>query len=258
MGSGATFPYVALPAPVDRRMQLGPFPSARDGLRFLAYAASGAVVIPFFGAVAWLPFLGGALLLTTVPIDGTPLDLELARRFTHWRRSRIPVEESMSQIRRTRGAIAEVGPGVEVAVLRCRGGPIAFLPPPQLRLRFEQFREALRSLEGGLVLATSGVPVDPTPLRPTIPGRNPGEASAAAGYSEMVGLVCRRRAQRRIYALQWDATPSAGDASRLERRINELSGRLALLGVEPERLRGRELTGALRRFGFAGALGGSP
>ena len=53
MGAGATFPDVALPVAIGRRMRLGPFPSARDALRFLAYATAGAVVIPFFGAIAW-------------------------------------------------------------------------------------------------------------------------------------------------------------------------------------------------------------
>ena len=256
MGAGATFPDVALPVAIGRRMRLGPFPSARDALRFLAYATAGAVVIPFFGAIAWLPFLGAGFLLTVVPIDGTPLDLELARRVSHWHRSTIPIESPMTPIRRSRGAVVEVGTGAEVAVLRCRGKPIAFLPPEQLRQRFDAFRELLRSTDGGIVLATAGVPVDPTPFRPTIPHGEDGETRAARAYSEMVGLLCRRRSQRRIYVLQWDATALTGGTSRLEHRLGELAARLGHLGVEPERLAGRELTGALHRFGFANATRG--
>lgn len=258
MEATATFPYVALPAPTDRRMRLGPFPSARDGLRFLAYAIAGAAVIPLYGAVGWLPFLGAGFLLTAIPIDGRPLDLELARRISQWHRAQSPTGRRMTPVRRIRETVFETGAGVQVAVLRCRGGPIAFLPPEQLRQRFDAFRELLRTVDGGIVLATTGVPVDPAPFRPTIPQGAGGELTAALAYAEMVDLLCRHRCQRRIYALQWEAATLAGGPSRLEHRLGELSARLAHLGVEPERLSDAELAGAFGRFGFANATRGSP
>src|ERR1700688_4681805 len=62
VGSSGIPVVVGLPESLDRRMRLGPFPSARHALKFAAYAAVGGSVAAILGVVLTIPLLGGRFL----------------------------------------------------------------------------------------------------------------------------------------------------------------------------------------------------
>ena len=235
----------------ERRLRFGPFPSVGDALRFVSYAATGALVIPWLGTWAWLPIVGAGFLLVVWQPGGIALDVALWARFTWWERALTPWENGVStEARRGRQGTVRIGDGYQVAVTKCTGRPIAFLPPEELQQKFRLYREMLRSLKAGIVLIGVGLPVD---ARPWIP--SPGDAEGAdrearAGYAEMVNVLCRHRRQRRVYLLQWTAEGEEGADTRLEERVDSLTEHLARLGVAPVRLHGPALGAALVRFGW--------
>lgn len=251
MGAHLSSVSIPLPAPVDRRVRFGPFPSVGDALRFVAYGAVGAVLIPAFGPLLWLPVLGVGFLLTVVQVGGRSLDRVVAARLAAWERALRPVEATMSSTAHdARAGIVGIAPGAEATVLRCRGRPIAFLPPEELRRIFEQYREILRSIEGGIVVVAVGVPIHPEPWVPRAPPVGREDVAAQVAYVEMLRLLLRRRTERRIYVLSWGRRSDAAGREELGRRTEALRDRLATLGVRPERLEGASLAAAVRRFGW--------
>ncbi len=252
---------IPLPERIDRRMRFGPFPSVRDALRFVAYAAVGALVIPWAGAWAWLPVLGVAALLTIWHPDGTAVD-ERIGAYVRWelRTHREVATVSASGSRANLGDTVRLGSGMHVAVLKCGGSPVAFLPPEELLRRFRDYRDLLRTSSGGIALASVGTPIDARPWLPPEAGSDRPDRPARSAYSEMVQLLCARRRHRRVYVLLWEPPVRPGDASRLNDRVRALRQRLSALGSEPVRLRDRALTAALRRFGWGEAErgGGGP
>lgn len=252
MASGEIRPdRIPLPERIDRRMRFGPFPTVRDALRFVAYAAVGALVIPWIGPWAWLPVVGGAFLLTVWHPEGTAVD----QRFAAYVRWAVRTHREVDEVRRTSarvepGDTVRLASGVRVAVLKCAGSPVAFLPPDELLRRFRAYRDLLRGSEGGIVLASVGTPIDARPWLPTRGEAGRPDAPARAAYAEMVQLLCAGRRRRRVYVLLWEPAARLGGASRLGDRVRAIRQGLATLGAEPVRLRDRALTAALRHFGW--------
>lgn len=245
---------VPLPERIDRRMRFGPFPTVRDALRCVAYAAVGALVIPWAGTWAWLPVVGVSFLVTAWHPDGTAVDERIAANVRWALRTHREVRVvSGPSARAGVGDTVRLVSGIRVAVLRCAGSPVAFLPPEELLRRFREYRDLLRGSEGGIVLAAVGTPIDARPWLPSsLEGDRPDTAARGA-YSEMVQLLCTRRRRRRVYVLVWESTVRSMGVSQLSDRIQALRRGLSSLGAEPTLLRDRALTAALRHFGWAEA-----
>src|ERR1700730_9474316 len=97
------FDAVALPAPLDRRMRLGPFPSARDALKFLGYVAVGILAATLATPAAWVPFLVVGFVLSVHKTDGKGFDDRLVD-YVRWSwRTRSP--------RIVRAGVAPSAPG---------------------------------------------------------------------------------------------------------------------------------------------------
>lgn len=246
-------PVVELPERLDRPLRLGPFPSARAAIKFVGYAAVGAVLVPVVGALAWLPFLGVGTLVALWQPGGAPVD-ERAVGFVRW------------AVRRLREADVTVAPtggrrtAVRLAagflgVVRVGGIPLAYLPPGDLAARFDTYRELLKTCDGRLVVAATRAPIHPVPFVPAEPSPGGPEAAARAGYRELVEVIVRRRQRRQVYL--GVAVDGAGvDAvQRLESQLGSVGERLRTLGLRPVRLRDRALAEAVRRLGIVGVEG---
>lgn len=245
-------PVVPLPERLDRRLRLGPFASARDALRFVTYSAVGAVVAPFTSPYVWLLFVAGGFAACVVRSDGRAFD-ERGAAFLRWK-----LRAGFGNGRMTRAAVRRsVGSGLVavgssrlVAILRSGGTPVTYLPPAELARRFEQFRDLLRSVKGGLGLLIASSPMASGPVLPRTPSDGRGDGAARAGYVELVTLLCRRRQVRRVYlALAVERTGAEG-ISDLEQRVASLTERLGALGLRVVRLRDSRLRDAARRWGW--------
>jgi hypothetical protein len=240
---------VPLPRRLDRRMRLGPFPSARDAMRFAGYAAAGTVALPLGGAVAWLPVLGGAFLLAVYRPDGKGLD-DRARDYLRYR---------VRRHRRTALDGRRASPSVDcvrlpgpylAAIVEAGGIPTRFLPPSDARELFDRYRSTLRSLSGGLVVDVGVVPVPASDFRlPAAEPTAPGERAARAGYDEMVRLLVRRRRRRRVLLTVFVPLNGPEAPGRLDAEVAQLTGHLAALGTEPLRLTGPALRSGLASAG---------
>jgi hypothetical protein len=246
-------PVVSLPERLDRRLRLGPFESARDALKFVTYAAAGAIVVPFTSPYLWLVFVGGGFALCVVRSDGQSLD-ERAVACLLWRlrtaRGGLFVTAGTPPSVARHGIVA-IGPGRYLAVLRTGGTPITYLPPAELARRFELYRDLLRSSGNGLMFLVTASAMRPGPVLPgTVDAASP-DHPAHDGYSELVGLLCRRRQLRRVYLALVNERTGPDGISDLEARVETLTDRLTKLGVRPARLRDRHLTDAARRWGWS-------
>lgn len=249
-------PRVGLTTTAERRLRFGPFPSVADAMRFAGYAVAGALVIPWLGALAWLPILALGFLLTVWQPGGIALDHRLVAWVAWWERALQPWEERMTpRSRSVRGATARVDPGYLVTVVKCAGRPIAFLPPQELHQRFEQYRSLLRTLDSGVVMVGVGLPVDARPwVPPKVEEEEREDLPARTGYAEMVGVLCRHRQRRRVYVLLWSPEADADALTRLEERTGAVTQQLEALGVTPTRLEGSALGASLTRFGWNEAV----
>ncbi|MHB1435095.1 MAG: hypothetical protein ACYCPN_04525 [Thermoplasmata archaeon] len=242
---------IGLPERIDRPLKLGPFPSARDAVKGLAYVLVGALLIPIAGLWGWLPMIGVGLLVGLVRVDGVPLDTGLYRRARRrWRR-----DERLARHRIPPGDPAELRwltlpMGRKVGIVRAEGTPLAFLPPAELRARFAVYRELLLDCGVGGVLIGSTLPITPTALRPGRRSVGEREGAVRDSYAELLRLLCERRRHRRVYLALW--TPETGpDAlTQLDARLAAVEERFRALGASPRRLAGEELTRAARRFGW--------
>ncbi len=245
-------PVVALPQPVDRRLRLGPFASARDAVKFACYAAAGALLAPFVTPYAWLPVVAVGFLVSAWRPEGEALD----ERVAHWATWRVrrftgggPV--SLPSSPPARGGYLRLGPGRYVTVLRTGGTPLAYRPPAELERLFRAYGELLRASDGVLLLHAGTVPLSADPL---VPGRSSStgpELPAREGYQELVSVLCRRRLVRRVHLAL--STPDVGpDAlARLDQGTRALASRLAAVGLRPTRLETRALSEAGHRFGWS-------
>jgi hypothetical protein len=246
-------PVVQLPERMDRRLRLGPFPSARDAVKFLTYAAAGAVVAPFVSPFVWLPLVGVGFGIAVWHPDGQAID---ARALTYvlWKARSLSRGVTLTPQRSpvTRQGIVRLSPTWHAAVVRTGGCPVAYLPPADLARRFEMYRDLLRSTNGRLALLATTAPIRAAPLLPPSPSSKGPDDAARKGYAELVRLLCRRRSLRRIYfALASDSTgPEA--LAQLEGQVASLTERLAGFGLHPVRLIDRALQEAAFRFEWAG------
>jgi hypothetical protein len=251
-------PVIRMPERMDRRLRLGPFPSARDAVKFLSYAAAGAVVAPFVSPFVWLPLVGAGFGIAVWHPEGQPIDTR-ALIYVRWKgrsffRGAALTPRSSSV---TRHGVVRLSASTHAAVLRTGGCPVAYLPPAELQRRFELYRDLLRSTEGRLALLATTAPIRAAPLLPFPPSSTSVDLAARKGYGELVRLLCRRRSLRRIYlALTTDATgPDA--LARLEGEVASVAERLSGFGLHPVRLTEQGLEEAAFRFDWSpGKVGG--
>lgn len=236
-------PVVALPERMDRRLRLGPFPSGRDALKFLAYAAVGSLV-----ALALSPPVGVGIIVlgfgvAVVRTDGRSPDQQalayLRYRFAPGRRGSIVTPAPVSGLAR-RGFVA-LADGRYLAALRTAGTPMAYLPPSELTAKFDRFRELLRSDAGDLALAASFLSMQPGPVVPRPVGADRPDRAARDEYEGLVRTICRRRRIRRVDLLIASTEAGPAGIEQLESRAESLLGRLAALEVPARRLSGRAL-----------------
>lgn len=244
---------IRLPTRLDRRMRLGPFPSARDAMKFAAYAAAGTAVLPVGGPGAWLPILAGGFLLSVYRPDGKGID-ERVGDFVRYQTRRRPRRSRSAPVGSPGAPARQVDlPGTGLgAVIEVGGVPVRFLPPSEARDLFERYRALLRGLDGPLVLEAGSAPLD-APDRPRPPAEGPESEisrSARAGYEEMVRLLFRRRLRRRVRILVSVAGRSEDASAQLDQRAARMSAHLEGLGLTPIRLSGGSLRRAIGAFGF--------
>lgn len=251
-------PVVRLPERMDRRMRLGPFPSARDAIKFLSYAAAGAVVAPFVSPFVWLPLVGAGFGIAVWHPEGQPIDARVLT-YVRWKarsfsRGAALTPRWSSVIRH---GVVRLSASVHAAVIRTGGCPVAYLPPTELARRFELYRDLLRSTDGRLAMLATTAPIRVAPLLPPSPSSTRPDHAARQGYAELVRLLCRRRSLRRIYlALFTDATgPEA--LARLEGEVASVAERLGGFGLHPVRLAEGGLQEAAIRFGWSQGIVGA-
>jgi hypothetical protein len=245
---------IGLPRPVDRKMHLGPFPSARDALKFAGYASVGLVAIPLAGAAAVVPFAAVGFLLAVHRHEGRSLDERVAGYLSwRWRRRvRRPGGPSGTSARPPPGRSARLGGGRIAAVVRAGGLPVSYLPQAEAIALFEGTRRWLDGLDGGLYLVADTEPLRPGPFlpAPAVVAGSP-EAVARDGYASVVRLLLRRRRSRRVALVLWESADRAG-AARLDSRVSATEEALRSLGLDVERVEGRPLSAELRRLGLTG------
>lgn len=249
-------PVIGFPERLDRRMRLGPFPSTRDALKFVTYAAVGGLLAPFTNPWVWLPVVGAGFAVSVWRPDGQAVD-ERAWAFLAWKvRTVNRGGTRISSFPLVRQGLLELSSHRFVAVIRTGGTPVAYLPPEELARRFERYRELLRSMDSSFAWLSTTVPIRAQTVRPGIPQGDEAEIRAASGYCELVSLLCRRRLLRRVYLVL--ATPDASPEGigRLEGRVSSLIENLSALGLRPLRLRDRALAEAARQFGWPAEVRG--
>lgn len=252
-------PIIGLPERLDRRMRLGPFPSSRDALKFVTYAAAGALLSPFTSPWVWLPVVGAGFTVSVWRPDGQAVD-ERVLAFVSWRvRSVSPRRTAKNAASRplVRQGLLQLASHRYVAVIRTGGTPVAYLPPDELARRFELYRELLRSIDTGFSFLAATVPIRSQAVRPGTPSGTGPEARALSGYSELVSLLCRRRLLRRVYFVLGTLEADPDAIGRLEGRVANLIERLGAIGLRPSRLRDRALAEAARRFGWPAEVNGA-
>jgi hypothetical protein len=246
-------PLVALPEQFNRRLRLGPFASARDALKFLTYSAVGAVFAPFTSAYVWLGIVVAGFAVSVYRPDGTGLD-ERTVSFVLWKLRNLggtgPLM-SASAAPHARSGLLGIDSGQFVAILRTDCAPTAYLPPSELARRFDLFRDLLRSVRGGLGFSVISVPMHAGPVCPRPVGLAQPDGPAAAGYTELVTLLCRRRWMRRVHLVLATEAEGPDGIADLELRVTTVQGHLAALGLEVTRLRSRALQDAARRWGWS-------
>jgi hypothetical protein len=249
-GSGP--PIVGFPERLDRRMRLGPFASARDAVKFVTYAALGALLSLFTSPWACVPVVGAGFILSVWRPDGQALDERIAA-FVSWRiransAARAPTPVTNPPL--VRQGLLQLSPHHYVAIVRTGGSPMAYLPPDELARRFELYRELLRSIEGSFAFLTATVPIRAQSIRPATTSGGAEDSLAFSGYSELVAVLSRRRYLRRVYVVIGAVGPGPDVPGRLEGRASALVEALGHLGLRPTRLRDRALSEAARRFGW--------
>lgn len=246
-------PWVAIPERLDRRLRLGPFASARDAGTFVAVLAVGAVASLAVAPWAGLPFVVLAGLLVFWRPDGERLD-ETVAAVARWTLRRTGWGGRVTGPRGRpagRAGSLQLPDGRWAAVVRTGGVPLAFLPPSELARQFEQYRQLLRSTGEGLIVLASSAPIHAGSIAPLDPPGEEAERLAWAGYRELVGLLARRRAVRRVLIAVIDGGDGDGGGRRLETAAELLRDRLADLGLRSERLRDRSLDEAAHRLGLS-------
>jgi len=252
VGSQLGPPVVVIPEPLDRRMRMGPFPSAQDALKFFGYATTGALLSPFVSPWVWLPIVLVGFGISVWRPDGQALDERLLR-FVSWELRRSSQGWILRQLRPhplVRRGFLQLASHRYVTVVRSGGIPVAYLPADELARRFELYRELLRSVESSFSFLATTSPIRYQTIRPRGVATHSDEAMALAGYSELGSLLCRRRRLRRVYFVLGTDGNDTESVGQLEGRVTALVEGLSHLGLHPVRLRDRELAEASHRFGW--------
>ncbi len=246
-------PVVGFPERLDRTLRLGPFPSGRDALRFVTYAAVGACLAPFVPTYVWLGIVLVGFALSVWKPSGETAESRILR-FASWEFRRIGGGRSMNSMQgvgSVRRGHLRLRSGLYVAIVRAAGLPLAYLPSAELARRFELFRELLRGIDGGFALFASLAPIHARPFAPAEPAPAGAEGEARAGYRELVELIARGRSVRRVFVVVGSADAGLEGVGRLEATTATLLERLGALGLKPVRLRDRTLGEAARLIGLA-------
>jgi len=230
---------------------LGPFASARDALKFVTYAAAGALLAPFVSPYAWLPLLGLGFAVSVWRPDGEAVDERFGRWLGwSWRRVLGGPLTPLALRRSAADAFVRLGPGRYATLLRLSGTPVAYRPPADLERMFREYCEVLRASDGMLVMRVGTAPLRSERLLPGETPLVPAERAANAGYRELVAVLCRRRLVRKVDLALFGSGPGREVPAQLEARTRALAARLDALGLHPCRLRGRSLTDAALRLGW--------
>lgn len=244
-------PIVAIPERLERRMRLGPFPSGRDALKFLCYAAAAAVVALLFDGWLWIPLATVAFAITVWRPNDQGWDEQVVT-WLRWRTRRYRAVRTMTA-RPPRGLVRqgllELAPQRFVAVLQTSGVPVAYLPPDELARRFELFRELLRSVDDHFACVVAAIPIQTHAVWPDSTSSDLPDGEARAGYGQLVTLLCRRRLLRRVYIVLGSVGADPDAIGRLEAQAGHLLERLGAIGLKTTRLRDRALAEAARRIG---------
>lgn len=246
-------PWVAIPERLDRPLRFGPFASGRDLVKFLAAAALGSIV-----GLAFVPWVGllfvalGALVALWHP-DGEPLDDRLAS-LARWALRKTRREVAVTGPAASPGpgrsrSVLEAADGRLIAIIRTGGVPLQFLPPADLARQFDLYRTLLRSLEFPITLHASAAPIFAGAVVPPDGRGTEAERDPRAGYAELVRLIARRRAVRRVHLALLASDPTPQGRARLETGVSLVCDRLRELGAPVERLRDRALREAAWRTG---------
>jgi hypothetical protein len=248
--------WIGLPERLDRKLHLGPFPSAQDALKFVTYAAVGALVAALTSPIYWLPFLGVGLLVSIPRIDGRTVDGRMADYF-RWRLRRGEHPSGASgPPERVRpnvpfGSLARIRPGRYVSVLVTHGVPSAFLPLAGRRSLFERYKALLRSLDTGCFVSVGLEPLDPGPFLPPDPTPPTRIEGARADYAQLVRAACRRKYRRRTRWVLWSSSMTPESCAELEARTRDIMDHLLRLEVPFDRLEGPALGQALESMGWS-------
>ena len=245
-------PVVVVPERIDRRLRLGPFPSALDAVKFLCYAAAGAATAQLASLTVGLALVGAGFLAAVWRPEGWSWD-ERVLAFLRWKWRAAAGGIFLSGAPSgggVRDGTLRLAPSDFVAIVRTGGAPIAYLPPAELARRFDLFRDLLRATDGRIAfLATLGS-IRSAPFLPSFPGPRGADREAGAGYSELVELLCRRRFRRRVYFVVGLGSAGSNALARLETEVTSLTDRLTALGLRSERLTNRGLIEAARQIGW--------
>jgi hypothetical protein len=245
-------PIVRFPERFDRRARLGPFPTPHDAVRFLCYAAVGALLSPWVSPFLWLPLLAGGFAISVWHPDGPALD-ERALAVVRWKwRAWCPRRE-MNRVRRSPEGrdLVVLTEGIFATVIECGGVPIAYLPPAELERTFGRFRDLLREITDSFAFLCTSSPIRAAPLLPGERPRDPEEREVADAYSELVRLLCRRRRVRRTLIAIRSTGAAAETRDRLRADGERLVERLRALGLSARRLAGAPLLEATYRLEWA-------
>ncbi len=245
-------PVIPLPERIDRSLRLGPFPSARDALKFLCYAAAGVLLVPLLGLPLGLAIATAGFLASAYHPGGQGWD-ERMLTVLRWKwRSAAGGTVTAGPLPGplVREGLVRLGASDWAAVVRTGGIPLAFLPPAELARRFEIYRDLLRASEGRLCLVATIGSIRAAPFLPSEPTAPGPDRDARIAYSELVELLCRRRRGRRVYLVIGGRETGMDAIARLEGQVAAILDRLAALGLRPVRLRDRALAEAARRIGW--------
>lgn len=247
---------VRLDVAVRRPASLGPFPSARDGAKFLAYAAVGALVAGVASPWMFVPFAAFGFVSSVHRADEKAPDRRLAEAVAYGLRRRTHRGRRSFRPRIVRGgAIVELAPGHLAAVVSAGGVPVAFLPPAAARGLFHSYRTLLQSLGTNVGMVVGGRPLADRQFRPRLVPSTAPERAARDGYDLLLQLLTHHRRSRRVLVVV--SGPDGGGAGheQLRRSAGAIESSLRAIGVPAARLVGRDLLRAgLELHGRGGGL----
>ncbi|HZY69480.1 MAG TPA: hypothetical protein VFF67_00685 [Thermoplasmata archaeon] len=238
----AARPEVRLDVAVRRPASLGPFPSARDGAKFLAYAAVGALVAGVASPWLFVPFVAFGFVASVHRADEKAPDRRLVDRVA-WevRRHSHPRPAARRPRLVAGGAVVELAPGRSVAVVRAGGVAVAFLPPGAAQALFHEYRTLLQSLSTDVGMAVGGRRLPTQRLIPTHHLVDGPERTARDGYAAMMGLLTEHRRTRHVLVVLSARDPGRAGRHQLDRAAGAFVSALDGMGVPAARVRGAAL-----------------